>query len=148
MRTREAALAALFAVGVAAYPWMNTPRRRLVLFDKVPPMNRPAMYQFEGGNAQYRWNNNSLPVNRLIEAKWFIYFNSRDQSSDTAPLLNAVMDAVDVALQPRGMDLAAGGRCSLGGTCDWCRIDGEVVMDPGDIDTDGVIIVPIKITLP
>ena len=57
------------------------------------------------------------------------------------------MDALDAALAPAGADLTLG-RCTLGGTAYRCAIDGKPLKDPGDLDGDGLLLVPITIVLP
>jgi hypothetical protein len=49
---------------------------------------------------------------------------------------------VDAALKPGP---AAGGRQTLGGLVSHCYIDGKIMKDPGDIDGDGVAVIPVKI---
>ena len=53
----------------------------------------------------------------------------------------------DLALAPTGPD-AALGRLTLGGTAYRCGIDGKPLKDPGDLDGDGLLVVPITIVLP
>ena len=146
MRTREAALAALFARISTAYAWNNSPTRRLVLWDQSPQEQRPAFYQFEGGREVYKWTNGVLAA-RTIEARLFVYLDSSDHTIAGAMLMNSIMDAIDAAMAPTGAEIAFG-KCTLGGTCDHARIDGEIITDPGDIDDDGLIMVPVRITLP
>lgn len=145
MRTREAALQALFALISGTYAWKNTPKRRLVMWNEVPAEQKPAFFQFEGGDDVYKQTVGPLPA-RTIEAKLFIYLDSSDHSVATSPTLSVIKDAVDGALFPIGRDTQLG-KQTLGGTCDWCRI-GNVFSDPGDIDGQGLIVIPIKITLP
>ena len=146
MRTREAAKSALFTLISNAFAWKNVPSRRLLLWPDVPKETRPAFFQFEGGKTNYKSTIGPLPI-RTLEVRLFIYLDSSDHTIPAAILLDAIMDAIDGALAPAGAD-ALKGKQTLGGTCDWCRIDGDTTDDPGDIDDDGLIIVPIKITLP
>lgn len=143
---RENAIAALTGVIAAAYPWKLGPSRRLKLWTDVPAANRPACFVFEGGEEVYSWNESAVP-RRALEIRLFIYLNAKDQSISGAALLNDVMDALDVAFALSDADLCAG-RNTLGGAAYHCRIDGKVLKDPGDIDGDALLIVPIKIILP
>jgi len=54
--------------------------------------------------------------------------------------LNTILDALEAALNP-----ANGARQTLGGLVSHCRIEGAVLKDPGDLDGDGLLWVPIKI---
>lgn len=142
MRTREAALSALLTLLTGAYAWANTPTRRLSMWDKVPKEQQPALFQFEGDAQPYRWSQYALPI-REISVQLFVYVDSSDPTAVPAQQISAIMDALDAALLTK-----TGQKQTLGGTCDWCRIDGIVTPDPGDIDGQGLILVPIKITLP
>ena len=54
------------------------------------------------------------------------------------------LDALEEALAPPpGFD-----RQTLGGLVHYCRIEGRVVKDPGDLDGQGLALVPIKILAP
>ena len=147
MRTREAALSALFTLISGAYAWKNKPSRRLKLWNDVAREQRPAFFQFEGDKQPYKWTNGAI-AQRQLDLKLFIYIASSDDKPG-APQISAILDAIDQALAPNNVpgSLSAG-RQSLGGTCENCRITGEITTDPGDMDGDGLIIVPIQIILP
>ena len=83
---------------------------------------------------------------RVIEPKLFIYLSAKGDSVG-ASLLNGVMDALDQAFALSGADLGLG-RNTLGGTAYSCRIDGKVLKDPGDLDGDALLVVPVRIVLP
>lgn len=144
--TREAAVAALQGVVAGAYPWKLGPARRLKLWSDVPAAMRPACFIFEGGQELSSWSESAAPK-RAMEAKLFVYLNARDPSVAGAALLNDVMDALDAALAPQGVD-AALGRNTLGGSVHCCRIEGKTLKDPGDLDGDALLIVPVKLILP
>ncbi len=50
-------------------------------------------------------------------------------------------------LEPAGADVALG-RLTLGGTAYSCAVAGRPLKDPGDLDGDGLLVVPIQIILP
>lgn len=146
---REAAITALQSLVTGAYPWATgvTPiSRRLKLWADVPPAQRPAAFLFEGGN-ENRIFSSSINPKRVMEVKLFVYINAKDMSLPGAIQLNTIMDALDTAFMPQGADLQAG-RNTLGGTVYNCRIEGQVLKDPGDLDGDGLLIAPIKLILP
>lgn len=130
----------------SAYGWKLGPSRRFKLWTDVPLVSRPACFLFEGGQEAYAWSEGATPK-RAIEARLFIYLNAKDQSVSGASLLNGVMDALDAAFAIAGADLALG-RNTLSGTAYSCRIDGRPLKDPGDLDGDALLVVPVKITLP
>lgn len=143
---REIALAALQSLIAGAYPWTLGPLRRLKLWTDVPAMSRPACFLFEGGQETYSWSEGAVPK-RAIEVRLFIYLNAKDPGVTGAALLNGVMDALDAAFALGGADLATG-RNTLGGAVYHCRIDGKALKDPGDLDGDALLIVPVKLILP
>ena len=143
---RESAIGALMNIVASAYPWTLGPARRLKLWSDVPSASRPACFLFEGGQETYSWSESALPK-RIIEVKLFVYLNAKDPSTVGAALLNGVMDALDTALALSGGDLVLG-RNTLNGTAYHCKIDGKALKDPGDLDGDALLIVPIKLILP
>ena len=145
MSTREPAIAALIARVAAAYPWATPPSRRLKLWADVPPAMRPACFVFEGGAETYE-NAGGTPK-RSLAVRLFVYIDAHDPAAVGAAKLNAIMDALDAALAPLGAD-AALGRVTLGGAAYRASIDGKPLKDPGDLDGDGLLVVPITIVLP
>ncbi len=144
--TRETAIGALQSLVAGAYGWKTGPARRLKLWSDVPAMSRPACFLFEGGQETYSWSESAAPK-RAIEIKLFIYLSAKDPSVIGSSLLNDVMDALDAAFALSGADLAIG-RNTLGGAVHHCRIDGKTLKDPGDLDGDALLIVPVKLILP
>ena len=146
MTTREQALRALLALVGGAYPWKSPPARRLRLWSDVALVDRPACFLFEGGSETYGDGAGPNPK-RILEVKLFVYVDAHDPSVAGASLLNAILDALDVALAPTGGDVALG-RLTLGGAAYGCSINGRPLKDPGDLDGDGLLVVPIEIVLP
>jgi hypothetical protein len=143
--SREAAFSALFETLANAYAW-GIASRRLKLWSEVPAAMRPALFQLEAGPEAYQWTSPTMP-RRTIEAKLFLYFDSRDPLTPGASAINAALDAIDAALAPQGVDLALG-RQTLGGAVYDCKIAGVPIRDTGDIDGDGLAVASVKLVLP
>lgn len=143
--SREAAFSALFAAVSGAYAW-GLASRRLRLWSEIPAAMRPALFQLEAGPEDYQWTSAATP-RRAIEAKLFLYFDSRDPLTPGASAINAALDAIDAALAPAAADLARG-RQTLGGEVYDCKITGVPVRDTGDIDGDGLAVVSVRLILP
>lgn len=143
---REAALTGLRSLVSGAYAWKTGPARRLKLWSDVSLSARPACYLFEGGEDVYMWTESARP-RRVIEVRLFIYLSAKDSAIVGSALLNEVMDALDSAFVPVGSDELVG-RNTLGGTVYHCRIEGKVLKDPGDLDGDALLVVPVKMVLP
>lgn len=140
--SREAAISALMSLVAGAYPWKVPPSRRLKLWGDVPPSSKPCCFLFEGGVETYEWQQSVVPK-RVIEVRLFVYIDTKDPHTIGASKLNEIMDAIDVALAPS----PGSTQTNLAGTASWARISGNPMKDPGDIDGDGIMIVPVKITL-
>ena len=143
--SREAAFSALFAAVSTAYPW-GLSSRRMRLWSETPSALRPALFQLEAGPASYLWTSAALP-RRTLEAKLFLYFDSRNPSIPGASAINAALDAIDAALTPAGRD-AASGRQTLSGAVYDCKINSVPVRDCGDLDGDGLAVVSVRLVLP
>lgn len=146
MSIREQAMAALAARVASAYAWATPPSRRLKLWSDVPPAMRPACFLFEGGAETYADAADATPK-RSLQVRLFIYVDAHDPAAIGAATLNTIMDALDAALQPSGADLALG-RLTLGGAVHRASIEGKPLKDPGDLDGDGLLVVPITLVLP
>lgn len=146
MTPRESAIAALMNLVASAYTWTLGPVRRLKLWSDVSAANRPACFLYEGSQETYSWSESALPK-RIIEVRFFVYLNAKDPTVVGATLINNVMDAFDNVFAISGADVILG-RNTLGGTVYNCRIDGKILKDPGDLDGDAILIVPVKLVLP
>ena len=146
MSTREQAIAALLQRVSTSYAWASPPSRRLKLWSDVPPAMRPACFLFEGGTETHENAAGGTP-RRALEVRLFIYVDAHDPGLIGAVALNTIMDALDAALAPSGADLPFG-RLTLGGNAYRCSIEGKPMKDPGDLDGDAVLVVPIRIVLP
>jgi hypothetical protein len=144
--SREDVMAALTSLIAAAYPWKLGPARRLRLWSDVPSVNRPACFLFEGGEERHSWSASAIPK-RVLEIRLFIYLNAKDQNVNGASLINDVLDALERAFTLSSSDLCTG-RNTLDGLVHHCRIDGKILKDPGDLDGDALVIVPIEVVLP
>jgi hypothetical protein len=113
--------------------------RRLKLWSDVPKSQRPALFIAEH-REQQSYQNEALPAKTTLSVDLFVYIDASDRNTVPAIALNTLMDALEGALKP-----ATGARQTLGGLVSHCRIDGPVLKDPGDLDGDGLLWVPLKI---
>jgi hypothetical protein len=146
---REAVMAALlakltavtFTAPVNGQTSFVTVSRRLKLWSDVPKSQRPALFVAEH-REQPSYQTEALPVKTTLSVDLFIYIDSSDRNTIPAAALNTMLDAIDAALKPAPAD---NNRQTLGGLVSHCRIDGQVLKDPGDLDGDGLLWVPLKI---
>lgn len=139
---REAIFKALFEVGTRAYQWNGAPSRRVKLWTEVPSEMRPAFFQQEAPNEHYEWKNSSVPI-VTMDAAWIMYTNAKDKVGSIE--VNKILNGIHNALMPSGKDAFTVGKQTLGGLVYWARIQGDILREPGDLDNDGLIRVPIKI---
>jgi hypothetical protein len=131
--SREAIYAALFAL-VSGSAEFKTKGRRLKLWTDVNA--KPAVFVAQRG---------ATPQKVTLKADIFIYTNvGKDPNVIPAAQLNDLVDAIDAALAGS----AVTGRQTLGGLVAHCWIEGEVMIDPGDLDGDGVAVIPVRILIP
>jgi coenzyme F420-reducing hydrogenase beta subunit len=140
--SREAAVDALAALVQNAYPWASPVGRRLVLAEEVAASAMPICYVFVGGFHSYERSHSGVPK-RTLQIKLYVYTACPDNVTSDAPVQNAIMDALDAAL-----DDVARGRQTLGNSVYTCQIDGNVLQVPGDLDGTGMLVIPIKLIIP
>jgi hypothetical protein len=67
-----------------------------------------------------------------------------DPNAAASADLNALVEEVRDAMLPDDPS----GRFTIGGLSAWCRVEGRTEYDPGDLDTYGKALLPVKILLP
>lgn len=155
MPTREEVFVALFA-RVAEVTWgdpgrprsFKTTSRRVKLFSDVPKAQQPACYQSEHNEVSSQVSR--MPYRRTWEAQWIIY-HANGGSAKEIPTIenNLILDAVEKVLAPKPSDPGfLDERNTLDGLVYHCFIDGTIFKDPGDIDNQGMLVVPIKLLVP
>ena len=132
---------AVFAQPVNGQSGFVVVSRRLKLWSDVPKSQRPALFVTEH-REQQNYQNEALPAKTTLSVDLLIYLDSSGRNTVSASALNTMMDAIEAALKPAPM---AGNRQTLGGLVSHCRVDGAVLKDPGDLDGDGLLWVPLKI---
>lgn len=145
IRTREEILEALFNLVTNSSPAYVTRSRKLRLWADVALEDRPAIFMFERAGDDYApVRRIGLPPLTTINVEFFIYTNAK-QADVPAALLNPLLDALDQILLP---DNKMTGKQTLGGLVDHVWIEGHVIKEPGDLDGDGLAVVPVKIIGP
>lgn len=141
--SRESIYAALFALVSGSAPF-KTKGRRLKMWGDVNPSEKPAIFVAQRGE-KYVQGSDATPQKVTLKADIFIYTNAgKDPNVIPATTLNNLVDAVDAALA--GSIIT--GRQTLGGLVSHCWIEGDILIDPGDIDGDGLAVIPVRILIP
>jgi hypothetical protein len=142
--TREQIMTALLALLQTTAEYKLVSRRNRAPSTITPALS-PALFLFEDAEA-YKRPSPSLPPVRTLTAKAVIYNNvGPDPNQTPTSIVNAALDALDVALAP---DNSVTGRCTLGGLVYSAMIDGEIVKAPGDMTGVALAIAPIRIVIP
>ncbi|MDI9847557.1 hypothetical protein QM467_05715 [Rhodoblastus sp. 17X3] len=118
--------------------------RRIKLWSDVAAADQPALFVTEHGeNIAYASEN--APGKTVLNVDLFVYVaGANDPRVVPARDLNIALDALCSALAPD----PAIGRQTLGGLVHHCRIEGRIVKDPGDLDGQGLALVPVRILAP
>jgi len=140
MPSREQIMSALFALVSGSSPFV-TKARRLKLWTDVSEAEKPAIFQYERDDI-YSNGKQYLPIVEMNVELYVYTAPGMDSGVTPISMLNPLLDAIDSALRPGP---AANGRQTLGGLVSHCYIDGKVMKDPGDIDGDGIAVIPVKI---
>lgn len=157
--TREQVFTALFGLldgvqwnlGTDAAPVMATFKektRRIVLFSDVPAAEQPWIGQAE--HAETSAQKTNMPYKRVWKASWMVYHRASDVPGGIGAIWNnLIIDALEAALAPKpGDEGFLDERNTLSGLVWHCFIEGEVFKDPGDIDKQALIVVPITLLVP
>ena len=75
-----------------------------------------------------------------------IWCYCRSDNSPGGPMLDTMMEAFEAAFNV--VDNPSDNSNTLGGLVYWCRIEGRVFKDPGDIDNQTLLIVPLIVEMP
>ncbi|HUO54279.1 MAG TPA: hypothetical protein VMU18_06045 [Rhodoblastus sp.] len=149
---REAIMAALcgllaqaqFASPICGRMTWATLSRRVKLWSDVAAADQPALFVGEHGeNVVY--SGETFPGKTTLNVDLLIYTSTgRDPDSTPARDLNIAIEALIATLTPDPKV----GRQTLGGLVQYCRVEGRVVKDPGDLDGQGFALVPVRILIP
>jgi hypothetical protein len=136
---RESIMQALFAL-VSGAAGFVTASRRLRLWGSLSPAEKPAIFQYERDDT-YTNGKNYLPTVEMNVDLYIYTAPGIDSGVTPISLLNPLIDAIDAALRSGLVN----NRQTLGGLVSHVWIDGKVMKDPGDIDGDGIAVIPLKI---
>jgi len=139
MQSREAIMQTLFAL-VSGSASFVTASRRLRLWGDVSAGEKPALYQYEREDT-YSNGKNYLSIVEMNVDLYIYTAPGMDSGVTPASMLNPLIDAIDAALANGRIN----NRQTLGGLVSHVWIDGKVMKDPGDLDGDGLAMIPIKI---
>lgn len=122
--------------------------RKIKLFSDVEAGSQPWAGQAE--HAETAAQRPNLPYRWVWSASWMIYHRYEDQLGVSPSVINnRILDGIEKAMAPKVADPGYfDERNTLSGLVFHCFIEGEVFKDPGDIDKQAMLVIPIKILVP
>lgn len=123
-----------------------TASRRLRLWTDVPQSEQPAVFIAERNDVVTR-QSESMPSKTTLGVDLFIYTAASNPDDVPATKLNKAIEAIEAVLAPTRADLVRN-RQTLGGLVSHCYVDGEIFKEPGDLDGQGLAIIPLRILVP
>jgi hypothetical protein len=120
--------------------------RRVKIFDDCD--NQPACYQAE--HSEYIQKKTNQPYREEWECNWIIYFDvGKDPSCIPAVEQGRIVRAVKDVFIPLPSDPGVfDNRFTLNGLVYSCFISGRMFKNPGDMDSQGMLVIPIKLLVP
>jgi hypothetical protein len=115
---------------------------KLRLWGDVDPSQQPAVFLVEHTE---RDEYHGLGVlRRRLQFRMYCY--SRSDNTPGGPQLNTMLEAFEAALlKPDNYSTNCN---TLGGLVYWTRIEGSIFKDPGDIDNQTLMVVPLVVEMP
>lgn len=125
-----------------------TTSRRVRLFADVPSDIQPACFQAEWAVEEQQTT--GMPYKTTLTANWIIFqCVGIDKNAIGAIENNLIVKGVRKVLAPKPDDPGfQDNRNTLNGLVHHCFIEGRIFKEPGDIDDQGMIVIPIKLLVP
>lgn len=117
--------------------------RKLKMFDAA--MSKPAVFLTDHGESVIATSRVGTRSTRQMSL--IVYHDAARINSDCIPADEdeAIIKAVRETLRPRYDDFGYPETNTLGNLCERCRIEGQIVKVPGDIDGEAMIVIPITV---
>jgi len=131
------------ATGVALLSGVMTFGRRVVPWSEVAA--QPALFLRDGAFEELEYLQGILQRQTLRAEIWLYSDAGTNPDAVPASAINALLDAVQSVLAP---DDPQSGRYTIGGLVEWCRMEGRVDKDPGDISGQAMAVADVLITVP
>jgi hypothetical protein len=145
--TRNEVSIALFELLKTAEDF-KTFSRRMKTFDTISQADKPALFLIDT-TENHQKQQQVTPAIRILNFDAYVFIFTGSSKAIPADALNDLIDKIDPnsggVLKPN--DVIAN-RQTLGGLVYNVFIDGEMIKVPGDLDGQGVAIIPIKVVLP
>lgn len=130
------------AIVNGASTW-NSFSQRLRLWGDVPADQQPAAFLVTHREIdEFR---NLGVIRRRLELQIWCYARTDDQLAIGQTFLDSMLMGIEASFAP---DDPSNNTLTLGGQVYWCRIEGRIFKDPGDIDNQAMMIIPLVVEMP
>lgn len=127
-----------------------TSGKRFRPWDEVQGAAQPAIFLTKPKEKHVRQDLRT-PAIRTLQFEAFIYINDGSNKAATVTPMTSLDNIAD-AIDPRTNGVLApeviSNRQTLGGLIYDCYIEGEIIMVPGDMNGQGVMVIPILVIMP
>lgn len=127
--------------------WIQQPNpRRLKPFNAIDPSVQPCYFLVQHREQYINRGVGTLAQVYLDMGVW-CYASTADESVVGDAYLDAMIEGIENVLEP---DNPQRNELTFGGLCSWVRImreDNMFIRDPGDIDGQALLVLPIRILL-
>lgn len=128
--------------------WASPPSRRLKMFNAIDPSAQPALFIVQHREF-YDAKGFGIPPKRYLEVGLWCFAPTGGDDIVGDELLDSMEEGIETIMN-KPDDLMRN-ELTLGGLCYYAKIDREsnlFIRDPGDIDGQALLILPVRILLP
>lgn len=130
-----------------ASTWRTAVSNRLILWADVPGDQQPCAFLVTHREVD-EYRGLGLSRRRLQLGVWCYSQSGQPGEPGAAPDLDTMMEAFETQFGAAAADNFSTNQLTLGGLVYWCRIEGNVFKDPGDLDGQTLMIVPLLVEMP
>lgn len=136
-----------FTTAVNGHTTWVSRSRRLKMFNKIDPSAQPALFLVQHRETYTNTGFGTPPV-RILDVGLWAFAPTGDESVVGDTLLDLMLEGIENVFVP---DNSLTNELDFGGLCSYCKIDRRenmFIRDPGDIDGQALLVVPVRIMLP
>jgi len=136
-----------FPTSVNGYNTWASISRRLMMFNQIDPSVQPALFVVQHRETYENTGAGTPPRRAMDLGLWCFAPSGEGVVGDD--YLDSMFQGIEAVLQVP--DDVMRNELTLGGLCFYCRIDRRdnlLIRDPGDIDGQALLIVPVRVLLP
>jgi hypothetical protein len=124
--------------------------RRLLMFNKIDPAAQPQSFIVQH-HEDYEDRGAGLPSRRIMNVGIWCFAWAGGDGVVGDDLLDSMMEGIEAIFPSDPGQSGIGTNFTLGGLCYDCRIERRsnmLIRDPGDIEGQALLIVPIRVVMP